>query len=192
MQILMSLRRKLFYSIFYFRQPPWDTGISPPELMDFIEAHSPGRALDLGCGTGTNAITLAQHGWQVVGVDFVGRAVRAARRKARQVGVLVNFHIDDVTKLNSITGPFDLVLDIGCLHSLSIQQKAVYIDNLTRLLTPQGTFLLYTFITTDETAQDRGLTPGDLTQLASRLHLVQRQDGTDRGDRASAWLTYQR
>jgi len=192
MQILMSLRRKLFYSIFYFRQPPWDTGISPPELMAFIEAHSSGRALDLGCGTGTNAITLAQHGWQVVGVDFVGRAVRAARRKARQVGVLVNFHIDDVTKLNSITGPFDLVLDIGCLHSLSIQQKAVYIDNLTRRLTPQGTFLLYTFITTDETVQERGLTPGDLTRLAGRLHLVQRQDGTDRGDRASAWLTYQR
>ena len=160
--------------------------------MAFIEAHSPGRALDLGCGTGTNAITLAQHGWQVVGVDFVGRAIRTARRKARQAGVLANFHLDDVTRLNGITSPFDLVLDIGCLHSLSSQQKAVYINNLTRLLAPQGIFLLYTFITADETAQDRGLTPGDLTQLASRLRLAQRQDGTDRGDRASAWLTYQR
>jgi cyclopropane fatty-acyl-phospholipid synthase-like methyltransferase len=183
---------RLFFEVFYFRRPPWDTCISPPELFSFIRSHPPARALDLGCGTGTNAITLAQHGWQVVGVDFVGRAIRAARHKARQAGVLVDFHTDDVTRLSGITSPFDLVLDIGCLHSLSSQQKAMYIDNLTRLLTLQGTFLLYTFITADETAQDRGLTPGDLTQLASRLRLVQRQDGTDRGDRASAWLTYQR
>jgi SAM-dependent methyltransferase len=192
MQILMSLRRKLFYSLFYFCQPPWDTGISPPELMAFIETHTPGRALDLGCGTGTNAITLAQHGWQVVGVDFVGRAIRAARRKARQAGVMVDFHKDDVTRLSGITGLFDLVLDIGCLHSLSSRQKAVYTDNLGRLLSPQGTFLLYAFISPDDSDQSPGLTRGDLSMLVSRLRLTQRVDGADRGDQASAWLTYQR
>jgi 2-polyprenyl-3-methyl-5-hydroxy-6-metoxy-1,4-benzoquinol methylase len=66
----------------------------------------------------------------VAGVDFVGRAVRAARRKAKQAGVQVDFHADDVTRLRGVSGPFDLVLDIGCLHSLSRQQKAVYTDNL--------------------------------------------------------------
>ena len=183
---------RLFFEVFYFRHPPWDTGISPPELIAFINSHPPGRALDLGCGTGTNAITLAQHGWQVVGVDFVGRAIRAARRKSKQAGVLVDFHIDEVTRLSGVTGPFDLVLDIGCLHNLTEQQKAQYADNLRRLLAPQGTFLLYTFIISDETAQGRGLTPGDLTLLASCLRLLQRVDGADRGERASAWLTYQR
>jgi 2-polyprenyl-3-methyl-5-hydroxy-6-metoxy-1,4-benzoquinol methylase len=185
------MSRRLFYELFYFRKPPWDTGISPPELMEFIRTHPAGRALDLGCGTGTNAITLAQHGWQVAGVDFVGRAVRAARRKAKQAGVQVDFHADDVTRLRGVSGPFDLVLDIGCLHSLSRQQKAVYTDNLARLLAPQGIFLLYAFIVADESAQGSGLTPGDLTLLASRLRLAQRVDGADRGDRASAWLTYQ-
>jgi cyclopropane fatty-acyl-phospholipid synthase-like methyltransferase len=184
--------QRLFFEMFYFRHPPWDTGISPPELIAFINSHPPGHALDLGCGTGTNAITLAQHGWQVVGVDFVGRAVRAGKRKAKQAGLEVDFHIDDVTRLRGINGPFDLILDIGCLHSLSGRQKAAYIDNLGRLLAPQGTFLLYAFITQDETAQTTGLTPDDLTLLDSRLRLTQRVDGADRGDRASAWLTYQR
>lgn len=188
----MSLRRKLFYSLFYFRRPPWDTGVSPPELMDFIQTHPPGRALDLGCGTGTNAITLAQHGWRVVGVDFVGRAIRAARRKARRAGVQVDFHAEDVTRLRGIAGPFDLALDIGCLHSLTQKQKAIYVANLERLLAPQGTFLLYGFIAQSEDAQGSGLTPADLELLASRLRLVQRVDGADRGSKPSAWLTYQR
>ncbi len=67
----------------YYRQPRWDTGISPPELIAFLESHPASRALDLGCGTGTNAITMAGYGWQVTGVDFVGRAIRAGRRKAK-------------------------------------------------------------------------------------------------------------
>lgn len=54
---------------YWRRQTPWDTDITPPEVMEFIETVTPGRALDLGCGTGTNAITLANHGWDVIRVD---------------------------------------------------------------------------------------------------------------------------
>lgn len=183
--------RRLFFEFTYFRRPPWDTGVSPPELLAFIDSHPPGRALDLGCGTGTNAITLAQRGWQATGVDFVGRAIRAARRKARQAGVQVEFRAGDVSRLRGICGPFDLVLDIGCLHSLTPQQKAAYIENLPRLLAPQGTFLLYAFVAPSEDHQGSGLTPNDLRLLASRLRLVQRVDGVDRGERPSAWFTYQ-
>lgn len=186
------MMRRLFYELFYFRRPPWDTGISPPELMAFITSHPPARALDLGCGTGTNAITLAQHGWQVVGVDFVGRAVRAARRKAKQAGVQVEFRSGDVSRLRGVASQFDLVLDIGCLHSLTPQQKTAYIGNLARLLAPQGTFLLYAFVTLNDDAQNSGLVSGDLDLLSSSLRLVQRVDGVDRGERASAWFTYQR
>ena len=148
--------------------------------------------MDLGCGTGTNAITLARLGWQVVGVDFVGRAVRAARRKAKEAGVQVDFHSDDVTRLRDISGPFDLVLDIGCFHSLSSELKEAYIANLPRLLAHEGIFLVYGFTVPDESTQNPGLTPADITKLANRLCLVQRLDGADRGDRASAWLTFQR
>src|SRR5438132_11612963 len=54
---------------------PWDSGVPPPELVEVVEgpqALEPGRALDLGCGTGTNCIYLAEHGWDATGVDFVG------------------------------------------------------------------------------------------------------------------------
>jgi methylase of polypeptide subunit release factors len=66
----MKIFRKLFFNLWYFRDPPWDTGISPPELIDFINSNPPGKALDIGCGTGTNAIRLAKEGWRVTGVDF--------------------------------------------------------------------------------------------------------------------------
>lgn len=68
-------------------KPPWDSGITPPELVALVEgpdALAPGRALELGCGTGTNAVYLARHGWQVAAVDLVDRAVRQARRRPRR------------------------------------------------------------------------------------------------------------
>lgn len=79
----MSLRR-WFFDLRYLRgRAPWDTGVTPPEVVDLIEGARlpPGRALDLGCGTGTNTIYLARHGWEVVGVDFSAVAIRRARRR---------------------------------------------------------------------------------------------------------------
>ena len=49
--------RRLTFSLWYYFNPPWDSGISPPELLDFLEGRSSGHAIDLGCGTGTNVIT---------------------------------------------------------------------------------------------------------------------------------------
>ncbi len=173
----------------YLQKPPWDTGISPPELIEFIATHPPGRALDLGCGTGTNVISLAQHGWQVTGVDFIHKAIALGRRKARQAGVQVDLRRGDVTKLDGLAAPFDLILDIGCFQTLSSESKRDYVQNLTHFLAPQGTYLLYAFFKTAESAKF-GLTPADLELLGENLELVQRQDGSERGRRPSAWFTY--
>src|SRR6266480_276486 len=73
---------------------PWDSGIPPPELIAVIEGARrlpPGRALDLGCGTGTTAVYMASHGWQMTGVDFVPKAIRVARAKASVAGLPVVF-----------------------------------------------------------------------------------------------------
>jgi cyclopropane fatty-acyl-phospholipid synthase-like methyltransferase len=184
-----SLLRRLFFNLWYFRRPPWDTGITPPEVNAFISVNPPGRALDMGCGTGTNVITLAKNGWQVVGVDFAAKAIRSARRKANTAGVRAEFRVGDVSRLEGVDGQFDLVLDIGCFHSLTPPAKAAYADQLTRLLAPGGTFLLYTFISQpDETGS--GLQPGELQLLTSRFKLAERQDGSDRGRRPSAWLRF--
>jgi 2-polyprenyl-3-methyl-5-hydroxy-6-metoxy-1,4-benzoquinol methylase len=185
----MNLSRRLSFALFYLRKPRWDTGITPPELEEFVQSHPAGRALELGCGSGTNAIYLARHGWTITAVDFVGKAIRMARQKARQAGIRVDFRRDDVTRLKGIQGPFDLVLDIGCFHSLAAGGKATYIGNLERLLAPGGIFLLYTFIAEEESTY--GLSPDDLRRLEVELEFVKREDGTDQG-RPSAWFTFQR
>ena len=158
--------------------------------MDFIANHPPGRALDLGCGTGTNVITLAQHGWQATGVDFVRKAINTGKRKALQAGVQVDLRLGDVAEPNGITAPFDLVLDIGCFQSLIPESKRDYVRNLTHLLAPGGTYLMYAFFKSAE-SDGFGLTPADLEWLGENLELVRRQDGTERGQRPSAWFTYQ-
>lgn len=182
--------RRIIFSIWYLlRKPPWDTGISPPELLAHIAGHPPGRALDLGCGTGTNAITLAQHGWQVTGVDFALPAIQSARLKARRARVQVEFMAADVSRLENLHGPFDLVLDIGCFHTLDQAGKQRYVANLSRFLAPGGVFLLYAFFK-QPGDEGSGLTPADLDALETGLQLEQRVDGTERGLRTSSWFTY--
>ena len=79
-------RARFFFQLSYLLGfKPWDSGIPPPELVELIEgpnALRPERALDIGCGTGTNCKYLLDHGWEVTGVDFVQRALAAAKRKA--------------------------------------------------------------------------------------------------------------
>ena len=186
----MKFGRSLFFQIRYFFDPPWDTGITPPELEDFAAAHPPGRALDLGCGTGTNGIYLAQRGWKATGVDFVGQAIRKARRKARQAGVQARFLKDDVVRLRGISGLFDLILDIGCFHNLSVPERQTYLQNLSRLLHPQGAYLLYGFVRT-EAGDGPGVGAADIQAFEERFELVERCQGTDRG-RASAWFTWRK
>ena len=136
-------------------------------------------------------ITLAKHGWQVTGVDFVARAIQEARQKAARQEVQADFRVGDVTRLEGVQGPFDLILDIGCFHSLPEQGRASYLENLDRLLAENGTFLMYAFFKDESQPSTSGLEAADLELLASHLVLKERQDGTERGQRPSAWFTYQ-
>ena len=180
--------RKLFFWYSYFRSPRWDTGLTPPELMEFIELHSQGRALDLGCGTGTNIITLAKQGWQVIGVDFIPTAIRIARKKIEAENVSAQVLVDDVTKLGTISGQFDLIYDIGCYHNLSAEGKRSYEKNLTKFLQLGSTFLLYGFL--NEETQEFGISKDDIIRLSFSLVLTHRKDGQDR-DRPSSWFEFQ-
>jgi SAM-dependent methyltransferase len=188
----MSFFRRLTFNLFYLGNPPWDSGISPPELMDFLDKHEPGRAIDLGCGTGTNVITLAQRGWQVTGVDFVGRAIKQARRKARDAGIQANLQVGDVTNLDNIHGPFDFALDLGCFHGLSDAGKGAYLENLERLLAPGGHWMMYGFFRSAADQSGPGLVATDIERIQSRMTLASRQDGTDRHERSSAYFLFQK
>lgn len=184
--------RRLTFNLWYLRKPPWDSGISPPELLEFIQTHPTGKAIDLGCGTGTNVITLARAGWQVTGVDFAPRAIRIAKAKLKREKIQAELYIGDVTKLEGIMGPFDLALDIGCFHSLSQQGKVDYLIQLDRLLTSNGFWLTYGFFNPDPIQPGPGLTETELKLISTRYSLHSRQDGFDRQKRSSAWFLFQK
>ncbi|HLF73062.1 MAG TPA: class I SAM-dependent methyltransferase [Anaerolineales bacterium] len=188
-----SLFRRLLFHYWYFGRPKWDTGVSPPELLGFIREHSPGRAIDIGCGTGTNVITLAKAGWQVTGVDFAPRAIQLAKRKIKQARVLAELSVDDATNLREIEGPFDLALDIGCFHGISSEGQSKYVEQLHRILAPDGFWLMYGFFKPDPLHAGPGLVEADMDVISSRLTLVSRQNGfDDKRERPSAWFLFQK
>lgn len=183
----MNLLRKFRFFILYLKKPPWDTDQSPPELIQFINTHPPGNALDLGCGTGTNSIELARNGWQVTGIDFLNKPLKLAVKKAMKAGVKVNFLQADVTRLQQIHHRFDLILDIGCYHSLDFPSRIRYQKNIKNFLTAGGTYLLYAF--TMNNMSDHGVSQNDITAFTDFLELNHVEYGSDR-NRPSAWYNF--
>jgi cyclopropane fatty-acyl-phospholipid synthase-like methyltransferase len=122
---------------------PWDDVLPPPEVMALLEERPVGRALDLGCGYGRASIYMAGLGWEVDGVDFVAHATAVAAERAREAGVEVRFHIASVTDLGFLAGPYDFVLDVGCVHALDEKGIQQYQGHLKRLLRGGGDYLLY-------------------------------------------------
>lgn len=140
-------RRRSYERAYRRGRARWDTGLTPPEVVELIEGPDPlrpGRALDLGCGTGTNALYLARHGWEVVGVDFSERAIAAARERSADVHG-VRFVLGDVTRLDElgVDGPFDLVLDIGCFHGIAVRRRGTYVREATRVSRSGATLAMF-------------------------------------------------
>lgn len=187
-----SWLRRLDFTRRYLGSPPWDTGITPPEVLDYLKETEPGAALDLGCGTGTNLLTLAKHGWQVSGVDFAPQPVLKARRRLAEAGIDGEVRLGDILTQDYPASYFDLVLDIGCLHAITPDLRVHYYHNLQRWLKPGGDYLLYAFLPHDEQRPGRCLEAADLAQLNSMLSLVKRTDGVDRGGLPSGWFRFQK
>jgi SAM-dependent methyltransferase len=189
---VQNLLRRFLFQYWYFGQPPWDTGISPPELLEFIEHHKPGRAIDIGCGTGTNVITLAQAGWDTVGVDFAPRAIKLARQKAHQAGVQAAFFVKDATTLQGIHGPFNFALDLGCFHGTPPARRINYLQQLDRILATDGFWLMYGFLKADPDSGESGVAAWDIDQILTFLALIWRREGFDKRERSSAWFLFQK
>ncbi len=99
-------------------ETPWDSGLPSRELQRVLREHNVAtcRALELGCGTGTNAAYLATQGFDVTAVDCASNALEQARHKAEQLGVSVGWLQTDVQHLDSGLEPFGFVFDRGCYH----------------------------------------------------------------------------
>ena len=99
----------------------------------------PGRALDLACGEGQNAIWLASLGWAVVGVDYSEVAIAKARARAERDGVEAEFVCADLVGYTPDPHAFDLVL-VLYLHIPADQRRGV-LERAAAAVAPGGTFV---------------------------------------------------
>ena len=160
-----------FRAAYLFGFKPWDSGVPPPELVSVVEGPdrlTPGHALDLGCGTGTNSIYLAQHGWQTTGIDFVPRAIRVARRKAEAAQASPRLLVGDVTRLTELAvgADYSLVLDLGCFHSIPDARREAYVGGVTAVARSGATFLLFCFVRGPKASRigPRGVAPDEVSK----------------------------
>ena len=128
----------------------WKRDAPPAELVALVEgplALPTGRALDLGCGTGTDTIYLAAHGWDVTGVDLTPKALAAARRNAATAGVAPRLINGDVTRLADLDvgEGYTLLVDLGCFHTLPDDRRATYVTGVSSVAAPGATMLLLGF-----------------------------------------------
>ncbi len=138
-------RNSLFYRFAYrFGTPRWDSPEHRPELEELARNHRSGRALDIGCGTGSDALYLASQGWDVVGVDFVPQAIASARGRALARGSTARFVAGDASRLREagIAGPFDLIVDIGCYHSIPDRFRDAYATEVAAVARTGADFYL--------------------------------------------------
>ncbi|MBI3732070.1 MAG: class I SAM-dependent methyltransferase [Chloroflexi bacterium] len=138
---------KWFYETLYGRfRAPWDIG-PRAELVQLVESGrlKPCRAIDLGSGTASNCIFLAQRGFEVTGVDYAQAAIELGRKRAREAGVSVQFLVDDLTRLQNVHGAFDLLVDYGTLDDLVPRHRDLYLKNVLPLTHAGSQFLLYCF-----------------------------------------------
>lgn len=163
----------------------WDLGGPSPELQALLQerelCRGPGRAaLDLGCGSGHDAILLARAGYEAAGIDISRAALALAEQNAAQQGARVTFVLADVTHLPFPDASFDLLTDRGCLHHIDEAQRPAYAREVARLLRPGGGLFLrgcrtnqFPFTAIDEAAIARHFQPpvftaGPLIPLALR------------------------
>jgi SAM-dependent methyltransferase len=193
---LNKINRRFRYNLCYFGRPPWDTGISPPELIEYLQNTTPGKALDVGCGTGTNLLTMASYGWDVVGFDLSWISVLKARIKLLKAGAKGRVLYGDASAALQPGTDFDLILDIGCYHGLSPQERGIYRRNLARWLKPGGNYLLYAHLKTASTAL-YGLSGADFEGFSEFLNCQWRVDSPERrpdggGGNPASWTLFER
>ena len=121
---------------------PWHRD-EPNKLLPEVirKRNRPGKALDLGCGSGVFSVYMAKHGYKVTALDFMARATEMAKDRALKEGVEINCIQTDLLKWKT-ENYYDIILDSGCLHSLIGGDVQQYKNQITSWLSPDGDYIL--------------------------------------------------
>jgi len=126
--------------------PPWDIDGPQPEIVALAEAGElVGDVIDVGCGTGENALYLASLGRRVLGVDGSPTAIARAKEKAAARGLQVSFLVGNALDLAAIRRRFETALDCGLFHALEKEERRTYAQSLTEVLSPGSTLHILCF-----------------------------------------------
>ena len=130
----------------YLSLPPWDIGRPQGEIIRLAEeGEIRGAVLDAGCGTGENALFLANLGYEVTGIDAVGAAIRKANEKSRGRRVPAVFLEWDALEISGLGKRFDTVIDCGLFHVFSDEERLLYVEGLSSILPTGGTYRMLCF-----------------------------------------------
>lgn len=123
---------------------PWDTGMAAPELVEYFNnlKSLPKRVLEIGCGTGTNAIWMAEKGSTVAATDISSTAIDVANAKAAAAHVDVDFQVSDIVAACPVPeASMDFVFDRGVYHVMTPEQSRVFVDRVAEALDKKGYWL---------------------------------------------------
>jgi SAM-dependent methyltransferase len=152
-------------------------GLAPWERRDVEESWRPmfegpdapvlGRALDVGCGSGRDAVYLAKRGWRVTAVDFVEKALASAEQRAAREGVEVQWVRGEVAELGrlGLEPGYSLLYDFGCIHGLPDSARRGAVAGLTELAAPGATLLMVAFKAGRRLLLPRGMDKQDIVAL---------------------------
>ena len=132
----------------YRGSPPWDIGRPQSEFVKMAqngEIH--GKVLDVGCGTGENAIFLSQFGTEAWGIDSAPLAIEKAKQKAQQHGLKVRFMVGDAFRLDKLGTRFNTVVDCGLFHIFSDEERPLFTKSLRSAMETRGTYFMLAFST---------------------------------------------
>lgn len=154
----------------------WGAGadaISEPDemLATQVRGLSPGRALEMGCGVGGNAVWLTEHGWQVTAVDFAEAAIVKGRQLAEERGVTVDFVVADAAAYQP-RGQYDLITVFYI--QLPVEERARMLSTAANALAPGGTLL---FVSHDRSSPPSGWDEEDLLTLTTPNEIVSELPG---------------
>jgi SAM-dependent methyltransferase len=150
-------------------ETPWDSGQPSRELERIVAEgwFDRCRALELGCGTGTNAVFLASRGFDVTGVDFSPLAIQKAEARARAARAKVRFLVADVTSLPDLGEPFPLVWDRGVYHHMRNVDLEGFLRTLEKHVAPGGWYLTLAGNANDPAPEDPGPPRVDAVSLVN-------------------------
>jgi SAM-dependent methyltransferase len=136
-------------------------------MLDSPDAPAPGRAVDIGCGSGRDAVYLAKRGWRVTAVDFVDKALATAKQWAAEEGVQVEWVRGDVAELGrlGLAPGYDLLYDFGCIQGLPDAARHGAAAGLTELAAPGATLLVLAFKARRRVLLPRGMDEEDIVGL---------------------------